>query len=373
MKIASVYIHIPFFFFLCNYCDFVSYPLADCSTVRGHYPQLVLQELELYREELDFSPLRTIYFGGGTPSILEAAEISQLLAAFPAATEITLEANPETLDEAKLAAFYQAGINRLSLGVQSFKPQLLTSMGRGHTSEQSQAMVAAARRAGFANINIDLIYGLPGQSLQDWQEDIADALALGTEHISLYSLTVEEGTPWWQMERDGLICPADQDLSADMLEYAIDALAAAGYRHYEISNFARPGFESQHNLAYWRRENYLGLGVAAAGCMLNYRYYNHRTLAAYQTMLEKGQRPVFDEEHLTIDQVMSEAIFLGLRLAEGINFKSFAEQYGVNPLKRYRKQIRKMAEAGLLEVNEKGMYLSRRGVLLGNEVFMQFV
>lgn len=146
MKIASVYIHIPFCLRKCNYCDFVSYPLADCSTVRGHYPQLVLQELELYREELDFSPLRTIYFGGGTPSILEAAEISQLLAAFPAATEITLEANPETLDEAKLAAFYQAGINRLSLGVQSFKPQLLTSMGRGHTSEQSQAMVAAARR-----------------------------------------------------------------------------------------------------------------------------------------------------------------------------------------------------------------------------------
>lgn len=373
MKITAVYIHIPFCLRKCNYCDFVSYPLSECGQLRQCYPDLLMKELALYAENVDFSPLRTIYFGGGTPSLMEPAEIARILAALPAAAEVTLEANPETLDEAKLVAFRQAGINRLSMGVQSFKPRLLQAMGREHTPQQSREMAAAAKRAGFDNINIDLIYGLPEQSLTDWQEDLDAALALDTGHISLYSLAVEEGTPWWQLEREGAIQPADQDLSADMLEYAIATLSSAGYRHYEISNFARPGFESQHNLAYWRRENYLGLGAVAAGCLLNYRYYNQRSLIDYQRMLSEGQRPIFDEENLTIDQVMSEAIFLGLRLSEGINFAAFAEQYGVSPLKRYRKQIRKMADAGLLEVNEKGMYLSPRGVLLGNEVFMQFV
>ena len=373
MKIASVYLHIPFCLRKCNYCDFVSYPLSDCAQVRDNYCDLLLQELSLYGGDLDLSPLRTLYFGGGTPSLMEPPELAKLVAAFPAAGEVTLDANPETLDEQKLSDCHAAGVNRLSMGVQSFQPQLLAAMGRGHTPEQAREMIAAARRAGFTNISIDLIYGLPEQSLAVWQQDLAEALALETEHISLYSLAVEEGTPWWQMERQGQLHPANEDLSADMLEYAIDTLASAGYRHYEISNFARPGFESQHNLAYWRRENYLGLGAGAAGCLLNYRYYNQHSLADYQRMLSEGQRPIFDEENLTIDQVMGEAIFLGLRLAEGINFASFAEQYGVSPLKRFRKQIRRMADSGLLEVNEKGMYLSPRGVLLGNQVFSEFV
>lgn len=375
MNISSLYIHIPFCLRKCQYCDFVSYPVADCGGFREQYPQLLLQELELYREQAELSLLHTIYFGGGTPSLLQPHEIELLLSALPQAEqpEITLEANPETLDEAKLAAFASAGINRLSLGIQSFQPQLLAAMGRGHSPQQAQDMVSAARRAGLSNINIDLIYGLPGQSLEQWQADLAAALALETEHISLYSLTLEPGTPWWQQQQQGTLQPADDDLGAEMLELAIDRLAAAGYQHYEISNFARPGYASRHNLAYWRRENYLGLGVAAAGCLLNYRYYNQRSLEDYRRLLESGQRPLFDEEHLNIDQVMSEAIFLGLRLQEGIDFAAFAEQYGISPLKRFRRQIRKMEAAGLLEVAETGMRLSRRGVLLGNQVFMQFV
>jgi oxygen-independent coproporphyrinogen III oxidase len=378
IPINSVYIHIPFCLRKCPYCDFLSLPLAEHRPCRAAYPGLLQAELALWQENesvgrLDFSRLRTIYFGGGTPSLLQPEEIAALLQLFPPAAEITLEANPETLDRGKLAAFRLAGINRLSLGVQSFEPRLLTAMGRGHSPEDAARAVREARQEGFDNISIDLIYGLPEQSLADWRQDLQQALALDTQHISLYGLTLEPDTPWGEQAEAGELPLPDDDAQADMLELACDNLAEAGFIHYEISNFARPGFESRHNLAYWQRDNYLGLGASAASCLFDHRVYNQKNLTAYRRLVEVGRLPLLDEEWLSIEQVLSEAIFLGLRLLEGIDFSAFYGRYGVDPRRRYRREIGHMQENGLLQVDEQGMRLTRRGLLLGNEVFRAFV
>ena len=373
MKISSLYIHVPFCLRKCRYCDFASFVLEDNLEYREKYIDQLLQELALYGSDLDFSSLETIYFGGGTPSLLQAEEIAQILQKFPRAKEITLEANPETVDLAALTSFREIGINRLSLGIQSFSSDQLSAMGRGHSPEQATEAVQAAKKAGFANISIDLIYGLPNQSLADWQDDLEQALSLATQHISLYCLDLDNDTPWGRLAAQGKLIAADNDLAADMLEMAIDKLKQAGFIHYEISNFSRPGFESKHNIAYWQRNNYLGLGVAAAGCMANHRTYNQKNLADYQAMLSKGQLPYLDEEWLTIDQVIGEYLFLGLRLLAGIDFASFEEQFGIDARKRFKKSIRRLADLGLLIVDDKGMRLSSRGVLLGNEVFMSFI
>ena len=373
MKISSLYIHIPFCLRKCNYCDFTSYPVNENLDFRQSYVDMLLTELALIDPTPDFSQLETIYFGGGTPSLLTADEIIKIITNFPKAKEVTLEANPETLDEIILEGFLDAGINRLSLGIQSFSQQQLDKMGRGHSPKQAEDMVKAGQKAGFSNISIDLIYGLPDQSLEEWENDLEQALALGTQHISLYCLDVENDTPWGQLAKSGQMQTASNDLAADMFEMAIAKLINAGFEHYEISNFAQPGFVSQHNIAYWQRKNYLGLGVAAASCVLNHRMYNCQNLSDYQNMLQQGKLPYMDEECLTIDQVIAEALFLGLRLLEGIDFAEFTNQYGISPLKRYGKAIKRLEKSGLLIVDEQGMRLSQRGVLLGNQAFLAFV
>ncbi len=372
MKVNSIYIHIPFCLRKCNYCDFVSYPQAEYTALRADYSQLLISELGLYAD-IDLSAVQTIYFGGGTPSLLEPAEIADILRHLPQAEEITLEANPETLNREKLAGFLAAGINRLSIGVQSLQPHLLTAMGRGHSAAQAVQAVETAAEIGFKNISIDLIYGLPRQTLAEWQDDLQQALALPLQHISLYCLSLEEDTPWTRMAGRGELPMVDDDLAADMFELAVEKLAANGFAHYEISNFARSGFESRHNLSYWQRKNYLGLGVGAAGCLLNHRIYNEKDPQAYAQKIAKGELPVIDQENLTIEQVIAEAVFLGLRMMAGIDFAAFSAQYGVDPRQRFKREIANMAKQGLLLVDDFGMRLSARGVLLGNEVFRAFV
>lgn len=378
IPINSVYIHIPFCLRKCPYCDFVSLPLCQHQPCRDAYAGLLQAELDLWRASfsdtpLDFSRLNTIYFGGGTPSLMQPEEIGCLLALFPPAEEITLEANPETLDRGRLAAFRLAGINRLSLGAQSFEPRLLAAMGRGHSPQDTERAVREARQEGFANISIDLMYGLPGQSLEGWRDDLLKALALDTQHISLYGLALEPHTPWGEQVAAGQLQLPDEDSQADMLELACDMLEQAGFVHYEIANFARPGYESRHNLAYWQRDNYLGLGVAAASCLFGRRLYNQKNLTAYRRLIEVGHPPLLDEEWLNADQVISEALFLGLRLLAGIDFTAFFGRYGVDPRRRYRREIERLREKGLIELDEQGMRLTRRGLLLGNEVFRAFV
>jgi oxygen-independent coproporphyrinogen-3 oxidase len=375
MHFEHLYIHIPFCHSKCNYCDFVSYPLTGREAALQDYGRLLLLEAELWRERVELGLLKSVYIGGGTPSLLPLADVRALLAAMPlgADAEITLEANPESASDDKLAAWRTAGVNRLSLGAQSFDDVLLKAMGRPHSPAQIGKAVRQARAAGFGNINLDLIYGLPGQDLSAWRDDLAQALELDVEHISLYGLSLSADSPWGQEAATGRLTVVDDDTSADMLEAALDMLPGAGYLHYEISNFARAGFQSRHNTTYWLRENYLGLGAAAASCAGEKRWFNERDLAAYAAVLAAGRLPQIEEETLSIEEVLGEAVFLGLRLLAGVDLAEFAQRYGTQAERYYKKPLGRLQRQGLIEIKDGRLRLTRRGVLLGNEVFMQFL
>ena len=373
MKITAAYVHIPFCLRKCNYCDFASRPLAQSGLEPAAYPQLLSRELALWREEADFSGLQTVYLGGGTPSLLAPDQVREILSLFPPVGEITLEANPETVDEAKLAGFRKAGVNRLSLGAQSFDPELLQAMGRGHDGRQVVQAVAAARRAGFDNISLDLIYGLPGQGLDQWRHSLEQALALQPRHISLYGLSLHENTPWGRALAAGELSAPDEDLAADMLDMAMDLLPRAGLEQYEIANFAQPGYASQHNCAYWRRDNYLGLGPSAASCLANHRFANTPDLDLYREGLRQGRLPWAEDQVYDMDQVLGEAMFLGLRLLAGVEVAAYEQRYGVSPLRRFRHELDKLSRQGLIVCTQNNIRLSRRGVALGNRVFEEFV
>lgn len=368
-----LYVHSPFCVSKCNYCDFISYPLAGREDELAAYGGLLLLEAQLWGERAALGPWQSVYLGGGTPSLLPVKDISALLTYLNAAgAEITLEANPDSVDAAKLTAWREAGINRLSLGAQSFDDTLLKAMGRPHTAAQINTAVRLARAAGFANISVDLIYGLPGQTLKAWQQDIEQALALGVEHISLYGLGLSADSLWGREAAAGRLSLPDDDTNADMLEAAISRLPQAGYAHYEIANFAREGYHSRHNCAYWQRDNYLGLGVAAASCAAEKRWFNERDLAAYAATLEESRLPMIEEERLSIEEVLGEALFLGMRLTAGIDLDAFAARYGTRAEHYYKKPLAKLHKAGLVEIADNRLRLTQRGIMLGNEVFMQF-
>lgn len=368
--IRSLYVHVPFCLRKCKYCDFYSLPVVGCRELFHRYPRLLEEELRLWNQQVELNSLSTIYFGGGTPSLLPPEDIAHFLSQLNyLQAEITLEANPETLTPQNLHGFRAAGINRLSIGAQSFDPKHLMNMGRSHTPEQIRAAVRAGRTAGFTNIGLDLIYGLPEQTLAEWEKDVDQALELETEHISLYGLTVSADCPWG---REGIHAQHD-DMQADMVELAMDKLTQAGFVHYEIANFAKPGYASRHNTAYWKREDYLGLGPAGASCIGNRRWTNLNDLSRWAASLDQHDLPLLAEEQLTIDQVIAEAIFLGLRLLDGVDCLAFAEQYGVDPRKRFKREIQRMEKAGLLEEMQDRLRLTRRGVMLGDAVFAEFM
>jgi len=367
MKVSSLYIHVPFCLKKCDYCDFVSFPVGDCAEMVREYPALIKEELRL--RDADLSNLNTVYFGGGTPSLLSVEAVADILSVIPAAAEITLEANPGAVTLEKLQGFRAAGVNRLSLGVQSFDDGLLAAMGRKHNAREAKEAVSMAREAGFDNVGIDLIYGLPDQTMEQWEDSLRQALALDTEHISLYCLTVSDECPWGQQGVE----PLDDDLAADMAELAVRMIKEAGYHHYEIANFARPGRESRHNTAYWLRENYLGLGVAAASCDRNHRWNNPASLEEYRASVWNGKPMFCEEEVLEIESVLAEAMFLGLRMLDGIDRRRFEAQYGTDPVKYFKNEIKKLIRNGLMEVTDERMRLSEKGFLLGDVVFREFV
>ena len=373
MRIDSLYVHIPFCLRKCNYCDFVSFPVSGCGDLYAAYPDLLQRELSLWQEEADLSRLSTVYFGGGTPSLIEPEQARRLLERLPRVSECTLEANPETVDGLRLAAFREAGVDRLSLGAQSFDSGLLAAMGRGHDGEGTARAVRDAREAGFDNISLDLIYGLPEQTIEQWRDSLERAVDLSPEHISLYGLTIHPDTPWGRALAAGDLAAPDDDLAADMLELAMDWLPRQGYLQYEIANFARPGRESRHNCAYWQRDNYLGLGLAASSCLNDHRFANTADPRQYAEAVREGRLPWAEDEHYDLDQIMGEAMFLGLRLLRGVDVADFERRYGVNPLKRFRAELWQLQKQGLVECDESRIRLTRRGVVLGNLVFEQFV
>jgi oxygen-independent coproporphyrinogen-3 oxidase len=378
LETASLYLHIPFCHTRCHYCDFNTY--AGMLPLREPYVRAMLTEIAMagtFAQLPDGSPRRsrTIFFGGGTPSLLSVSQISRILHAchrnfaVDEDAEITLEANPATLNQEQLAGLRAAGINRLSMGAQSFDAELLKTLGRIHSPKDITQAVRNARSAGFTSINVDFMFGLPGQTMRHWRETLDRALDMHIEHLSLYSLIIEEGTPFFNWTREGRITPGDDDLCADMYECADERLQAAGYVNYEISNWSLPGHQSRHNLTYWHNLPYLGMGAGAYSSFGGRRFSDVRDPQEYVRLLAAHQWPEAESETIDRQLAMSETAFLALRTAQGLHLPTFAERFSESFTEFVGDRLNAVEEAGLLESDHDWLRLSKRGRLLGNEVF----
>ena len=384
---AGFYIHIPFCQAKCIYCDFNSY--AGCQPLFAPYLEAVHREMADIGSSIADLPLpetRTLYIGGGTPTLLPTSDLVALIHQaqhtfnLHAGAEMTIEANPGTVDAASLHILYTAGINRLSIGIQSFDDALLHTLGRIHTAQQAIQAVHAARTAGLKNLNLDLMFGLPGQTLGIWRESMEQAIGLSPQHLSLYALTVEPGTPLADRIASGKIPLPDDDLAADMYEWAEEFLDQEGYIHYEISNWSRPGYECQHNLVYWRNDPYLGIGAGAhswsraVNCTAGERWANLASPAEYIAALAQGLLPVKERECIDLRLEMAETMMMGLRLLqEGVSRSRFEARFGAPMERFYAAEIAELQEQGLLELTGDRIRLTKRGHLLGNQVFAQFL
>ena len=372
----SLYVHVPFCRSLCGYCDFYSEVLQPARVE----PLVTALRSELSgfarQHALHFE---TIFVGGGTPTVLPPAALAGLLdtarehAADGAASEFTVEANPATVSDEVAGVLVAAGVNRVSLGAQSFDPAELHALQRSHQPAQVGQTVRQCRQSGIRQINLDLIFGIPGQTLASWQRSLEAAVALEPDHLSCYGLTYEPGTPL-QVERDaGRVQPIDPDVEAEMYLAAIDLLPATGFEHYEISNFARPGAQCRHNLTYWHNEPCLGIGPAAAGFIAEVRYKNVADTAAYVECMRTGRSPWCEQETLPPERRARETAMLELRLRAGIDRRRFAERYGRDPAELFADVIAPHAADGLLEVDDTSVRLTRAGLLLADTVMADFL
>jgi oxygen-independent coproporphyrinogen-3 oxidase len=384
MRNAGVYIHIPFCRSRCSYCDFATGMYQ--SALAGRYVECLVKEIQAWQEVESAAAVDTIFFGGGTPSLLTPSQINAILQAVRSrfsvmsAAEVTLEINPgdggttsivrlNTLKELRAL-----GVNRASFGAQSFDDDELKHLGRTHTADDIERTFNELRHAGFDNISFDLIAGLPGQTLETWAGNLEQALALGPDHISLYLLDVHEGTPLADQIKRGQRPQPDEDLAAEMYRLLIDRVCGAGYEHYEISNFCRPGFEARHNTKYWTGEPYYGFGCSAHSFDGAYRRWaNERDTGAYVRAIETGRSPIVERTELNDNDAKGEAWFLGLRLMRGVNLRTFRERFGADPRDEYQDELDRFREAGLIELDGELIRLTRNGALMSNEVFAAFV
>jgi len=376
MTAAGLYVHIPFCSSRCSYCDFATGLYQ--SELAERYVRALIDEIGSSRyagENVD-----TIYFGGGTPSLLALAQLERILASIyerfeiTAGPEITIEINPGSATLEKLRAFRSLGVNRASFGAQTFDDAELAKLGRSHNSADTLRTFAALREADFANVSFDLIAGLPGQTLEGWQRNIKQALDLAPEHLSFYLLEVHSGTPLAEHIRRGIQPQPDDDLAGVMYEWMIEQAAAAGYEHYEISNLCRPGFHSRHNVKYWTAASYYGFGCSAHsydGDMR--RWSNQRDALKYVEIVESGASPVVEEQLLEQNDVRAEAVFLGLRLMQGVDLRRYRESFGVDLRDEHADDLDRFCKAGLIELDGDLIRLTRTGALLSNEVFAAFV
>ncbi len=372
------YVHIPFCVKKCAYCDFNSYSGYTEGSVSRYVDAL---EIDIRRaQSAQHGPVDTVFFGGGTPTAIPARDQARLLQAvldtlpITPDAEITTEANPGTMDTAHLDILRQAGFDRISFGVQSFDAGLLKTLDRIHGPEEARRAVQSARAAGFDNISIDLMFALPRQSLAQWQDTLAQALELGTEHLSLYALIVEEGTGFYTLQQKGrLLLPSD-DLAADMYALAQETAKAHGFGQYETSNFARPGRECRHNLHYWRNEPYYGFGCGAASYLEGTRRMALKSPALYADTITRGEDTTLSCETLTRTETMAETMMLGLRLTEeGVPCQRFRARFGEDPRLVYAEELETFRQRGLLEVTDERIRLAPHGVFLSSEVLMAFV
>jgi oxygen-independent coproporphyrinogen-3 oxidase len=371
----GIYVHIPFCASRCGYCDFATAPYDEGAAAR--YVRALRRELDAAVPIVGGGRADTLYLGGGTPTVLGPeglgnvlTEVTGRFAVAPEA-EVTCEANPESLTGEVLDVLVERGVNRLSLGMQTFDDAALKILGRRHDAAQAEDAYWRARAEGFANVSIDLMYGLPGQKLGDWVRDLERGLALKPDHVSLYGLTLEPHVKMYR-ERASYEFPGDDEQAAMYYE-AVDTLTAAGFVHYETSNFARPGRECRHNLKYWRDEEYVGFGPSAASHWRGGRYRNPPELDDYCAAAATGRWPLANPEPSDAYREMRTAAVLGLRLIAGIDGAAFEERFGVNPKTYYQKELAEFASAGLVTVEGDNVRLSRDGLFLADEVFAALI
>ncbi len=374
---AGVYLHIPFCRARCTYCDFNTY--IGMESLYTPYARALEREIRQQTRIKSLTPT-TIFFGGGTPSLLQPAELGALIAAsretlgMPATVEVTAECNPGTVTLNYLAELRANGVNRLSFGAQSANPDELQLLGREHGFEDVARAVADSRLAGFDNVNFDLIFGLPRQTLASWQHTVDTALTLAPDHISLYALTIEAGTPMYDWTRRGEVPFPDPDLAADMYDYARAALRAAGYEHYEISNWCKPGRECAHNLVYWRNEPYHGLGAGAHGSTIDQRVWRVKRPAEYIARVETGRSTELNHEDIDARTSRGETMMLGLRLLkEGVAQDRFADRYGAPVAHFFADELVRGTQMGVIDVTPERICLTDKGTFVSNQAMMLFV
>lgn len=385
-KKLELYLHIPFCEKKCAYCDFLSAP-AD-AYIRRRYVEALIEEIKIKSQTYKDYSVPTIFIGGGTPSVLAGVYIAQIMEAVYASfsvektAEITIECNPGTLNTEKAVHYKHAGINRISLGLQSARNEELKLLGRIHTFEQFLISYDLLRKAGFDNINVDLMSGLPYQQLSDWEYSLKKTVSLHPEHISAYGLIIEEGTPFYEhfgtderRREEGLtpLLLPSEEAEREMYVWTEEYLFRHGYRHYEISNYARPGRECRHNIGYWKRENYLGLGLGSASLVENVRFSNTSNLDSY--LRGEGWDPKTIREHIILDRQaqMEEFMFLGLRMMKGVSRQEFFQTFGVELSGVYEDVIKRLCSQKLLNQRAGYVFLTRNGISVSNYVMSEFL
>ena len=371
-KPTSAYVHIPFCTQICYYCDFSKVFIKNQPV--DSYLEHLIEEYDSY----DIKKLRTLYIGGGTPTALSAPQLAFLLEKLTDKLdlsyleELTIEANPGDLDQEKIAVLKDSPVNRVSLGVQTFNDRMLKQIGRSHSEKDIYENIANLKKADFDNISIDLIYALPKQTMEDVKTNVAKAISLDIPHMSLYSLILENHTVFMNRMRRGKLPLPKEDLEAKMFDYIIAELEKAGFEHYEISNFSKPGFESRHNLMYWDNAEYYGIGAGASGYVDGIRYKNHGPIRHYLQAVEAGNARV-QEEVLTLKEQMEEEMFLGLRKKSGVSKKRFEEKFGLSFEDQYGAVVSELTEQGLLVPDKDIVRMTKQGLFLGDTVAEKFI
>lgn len=381
-KKTGLYVHIPFCVKKCNYCDFLSFPSenANGSDMRMQYLKVLKRELQMQKERMSelFNNIDTVYIGGGTPSILSEVEMDELLfglsesvGGFSKDMEVTMECNPGTMSENKMRHIYRSGVNRISMGMQSTDNTELALLGRIHTYETFLKNYELARKSGFENISIDLMSAIPNQTIESYEKSLKRVLSLEPEHISSYSLIIEEGTPFYDLYKDSP--PVDEDTDRKMYDMTREILKDAGYERYEISNYAKSEKESRHNVKYWSRAPYLGIGLGAASFYNHTRTYNVSDFESYKEKVMSGQAPCEMEERLTKEDEMAEFMFLGLRLMKGISADEFSQEFSTGLEEKYGEIIRYHIENGFLQQEKDRIFLTPAGIDVSNHIFSDFL
>lgn len=375
--IKSAYIHIPFCENICHYCDFNKFYLKGQPV--DAYLQALVQEMRMTLEQVPAEGFDTLFVGGGTPTSLNERQLSFFCETIDRYLpknencEFTFEANPGDLTKEKLQILKASGVNRISLGVQTFNNELLERIGRGHRKQDVIRTISSVKEMGFANISIDLMFSLPGQSLADFQETLDEAFKLEIPHYSGYSLIIEPKTVFYNLITKGALHLPDEDLEADMYGLLMREMEKHGFKQYEISNFSLPGYESRHNLTYWNNNEYYGFGAGAHSYMKGVRRANIGPLNHYIRTVAEGKLPLFEQHRETKAERMEEEMFLGLRKNTGVSISTFIRKFQVDPTTLFEKEISDLVQKGWLEVSNSHIYLTKKGRFLGNEVFQSFL